>query len=130
MVDIRREPTGRELAQRLAEAEATIEALLAGQIDAVVDRASQTPVLLAEAQHALRASEARFRRLWDSGIILLTVSDLHGKITDINDAGLRMLGYTREELFAKGLGWEDLTPPGWADVEAAARAQLLSLIHI
>jgi hypothetical protein len=42
------------LAQRLSEAEATIQALLSGQIDAVVDSRSQTPVLLARAQDALR----------------------------------------------------------------------------
>jgi hypothetical protein len=38
-----------DLAQRLAEAEATIEALLSGQIDAVVDSGSTTPVMLAKA---------------------------------------------------------------------------------
>ena len=40
----------RELERRLLEAEATIAALLSGQIDAVVDSKSKTPVLLAKAQ--------------------------------------------------------------------------------
>ena len=44
----------RNLEHRLAEAEATIEALLSGQIDAVVDSKSSTPVLLSRAQEALR----------------------------------------------------------------------------
>ena len=51
------------LAQRLAEAEATIAALLEGQIDAVVDVKSRTPVLLSKAQEALRQSEERYRRI-------------------------------------------------------------------
>lgn len=51
----------RDLAQRLAEANATIQALLTGQIDAVVDAESMTPVLLAEAQAALSVAEERMR---------------------------------------------------------------------
>ena len=53
------------LAQRLAEAEATIEALLSGQIDAVVDSKSKTPVLLAKAQEALQQSQKRLRDIID-----------------------------------------------------------------
>ena len=50
-----------DLVHQLAEAKATIAALLSGQIDAVVDAGNGTPVLLANAQAALRESEARFR---------------------------------------------------------------------
>ncbi len=49
------------LLQRLAEANATINALLTGQIDAVVESTGHTPVLLAEAQAALRSSESQLR---------------------------------------------------------------------
>ena len=55
----------RDLARRLAEAEATIEALLSGQIDAVVDAKSHTPVLLAQAQEELRRSQKRLRDIID-----------------------------------------------------------------
>ncbi len=51
----------RDLERRLSEAESTIEALLSGQIDAVVDATNGTPVLLAKAQEALKQSEERFR---------------------------------------------------------------------
>ena len=51
------------LEQRLAEAEATITALMVGQVDAVVDTRSKTPVLLSKAQEALRQSEERYRRI-------------------------------------------------------------------
>jgi two-component system cell cycle sensor histidine kinase/response regulator CckA len=53
----------RTLEDRLQEAEATIKALLSGQIDAVLDGPSQTPILLGKAQEALRASEERYRRI-------------------------------------------------------------------
>ncbi len=52
-----------DLTQRLAQAEATIEALLSGQIDAVIDSKSHTPVLLAKAQEALRESEEQYRQI-------------------------------------------------------------------
>jgi two-component system cell cycle sensor histidine kinase/response regulator CckA len=52
-----------DLAQRLAEAEATIGALLSGEIDAVVDARSTSPLLLSKAQEALRQSEERYRRI-------------------------------------------------------------------
>jgi PAS domain S-box-containing protein len=76
----------RDLAQRLAEADATIEALLTGQIDAVVDAESTTPVLLAEAQAALSVAEERMRfalssanvGIWDMNYVtdLLRWSDV------------------------------------------------------
>jgi PAS domain S-box-containing protein len=50
-----------DLEQQLAEANATIAALLGGQVDAVLDGATHTPVLLAKAQEALRISEERYR---------------------------------------------------------------------
>ena len=49
----------RDLAQQLAEAKATIAALLSGQIDAVVDARNGTPVLLA---NALKRRCGRARR--------------------------------------------------------------------
>ena len=52
----------RALARQLVEANATIAALLSGQIDAVVDAGDGTPLLLASAQAALRESEGRFRQ--------------------------------------------------------------------
>jgi PAS domain S-box-containing protein len=78
------------------------------------------------AEVALRASEARFRRLWEAGILLITIWDSTGKIGEINDAGVRMLGYSRKELLEGGFGWEDITPKKWRAVDEAARAQLLA----
>ncbi len=73
---------------------------------------------------ALGASEARFKRLWESGVILITISDLHGKIIEINDAGVEMLGYSREELVTGRIGWEDITPRESQDADNSAHAKL------
>ncbi len=70
---------------------------------------------------ALRASEARFRRLAGSGLIGIVVAGADGAIGDANDAFLRMLGHSREELDAGRLRWGDLAQGGWRDIERAAR---------
>ena len=55
------------LERRLAEAEAVIDALLAGQIDAVVDTKSNTPLLVAKAQEELRVNQRHLRDIIDVG---------------------------------------------------------------
>jgi PAS domain S-box-containing protein len=76
------------------------------------------------AEEEVRKSDLRFRRLWDSGLILVDIGDPSGGISDINDAGLRMLGYSREELVSGRIGWSDLTPPEWMEAEEIARSAL------
>jgi two-component system cell cycle sensor histidine kinase/response regulator CckA len=81
-----------ELAERLAEAEATIAALLDGQIDAVVDAKSRSPVLLVKAQEALRQSEERYRRIVEitrEGVWMLNAAH---KTTFMNQRMAEMLG--------------------------------------
>src|SRR5207248_2831241 len=52
------------------------------------------------AEQALRASEVRFERLWDSGVVGIFIADVLGSIHEANDACLHMLGYSREDLLA------------------------------
>jgi PAS domain S-box-containing protein len=49
---------------------------------------------------ALRASETRFRRLAESGIIGITISDAEGRVLEANDAFLGIAGYSQEDLLA------------------------------
>jgi PAS domain S-box-containing protein len=70
---------------------------------------------------ALRASEARFRRLVESGLIGIVVASADGAIHDANDAFLKMLGYSRDDLDAGRLRWGDLAPARWPDIERSAR---------
>ena len=62
---------------------------------------------------ALAASEERFRRLYDSGMIGIGFGDLSGALVDGNEAFLRILGRTREELGSGGVRWDELSPPEW-----------------
>lgn len=59
---------------------------------------------------ALRQSEFRFRRLFESNIIGITFSTLDGTVHDANDAFLRMTGYERAELQEGVISWQKLAP--------------------
>jgi two-component system, sensor histidine kinase and response regulator len=85
-----------DLTRRLSEAGDTIQALLAGQIDAVVDPASQTPLLLSKAQTALRASEERYRRIIETTTEGVWLIDSLNRTTFMNRQMARMLGCERD----------------------------------
>ena len=75
-------------------------------------------------EKALRASEARSRRLADSNLIGIMFADFAGHILDANDAFLRMVGYTREELLSGVVRWHEMTPPEWRAADERAIAEL------
>jgi PAS domain S-box-containing protein len=94
----------RDLQQRLADAEATIQALLSGQIDAVVDATNGTPLLLAKAQEALRESEERYREraaLLDIAHEAIMVKDLDGRILYWNKGAERIFGWSAAETLGR-----------------------------
>jgi PAS domain S-box-containing protein len=63
-------------------------------------------------EQALEKSESRFRLLVESNILAVLRADLvDGRIVEANDAFLRMIGYSREELERGALRCHDLTPP-------------------
>lgn len=63
------------------------------------------------AENALRASEARFRRLYESNMLGVTFWQTDGRVLDANDAYLQMIGYTREDLRRGRINWREITPP-------------------
>src|SRR5262249_30210703 len=68
------------------------------------------------------ASEMRLRRLWESNILGIMYTDAHGYITDANDAVLRLVGYTEEEVRARRVRWRELTPPEYAPLDDRGQA--------
>lgn len=80
------------IAQRLSEAEATIRALLSGEIDAVFDAASSSPVMLAEAQKALRQSEERYRQIVEATSDGIVKVDGDARVVFVNRRLAEMLG--------------------------------------
>jgi PAS domain S-box-containing protein len=87
-----------------------------GRLNAVVERELrewQERAWRRLAEGALSASEARFARLADSGIVGIVFADVLGNVFDANEAYLRMVGFSREELVSGKTRWNELTPPEW-----------------
>lgn len=112
------------LAQRLSESEATVQALLAGQIDAVLDTSTGTPVLLAKSQAALRRSE---EQLQAQAIIAREAADR----TQYALTAARM-GIVELDLVADRFSWSPTTAALHGlrpDQAPTTREAYLSLIH-
>ena len=120
--------------------DAAVDAMHAGAHDYVLkDRLARlTPAVARElreceergarrkAEIALRESEARFRRLAESGLVGITIVDGDGRVVEANDTFLAMLGYSRDDVQAGSVSAAAMTPPEWAGSNAAAREQLLA----
>jgi len=78
---------------------------------------------LKQAGAAVRSNELRFRRLLESNILAMGVASNDGFILDANDALLKLLGRTHEDI-QNGLRWDAITPPEWAEHDARAVAAL------
>jgi PAS domain S-box-containing protein len=72
----------------------------------------------------LQEREAKIRRLVDSNIVGIVISDLCGPIVEANDAFLDMLGYTRDDLVSGRIQWTELTPAEWQAASDRAVAQI------
>lgn len=84
---------------------------------------SQRDVTLSrQAETAIQVSEARFRSVFESG--MLGIAFWNGeRMTGANDALLAMLGYTREDLESGLLRHGRLTPPGFTEIDRRATEQ-------
>ena len=72
----------------------------------------------------LEEREAKIRRLVDSNIVGIFIWNLEGEIIEANEAFLRMVGYSRQDLLSGRLRWTDLTPADWHDRDERAIAEL------
>jgi PAS domain S-box-containing protein len=132
--ELRASPATRDLPVILLSArageEAVVEGLETGANDYLLKPFSARELLtrvraqldIARARtSALRANETRLRRLAESGIIGITVSDADGRILEANDAFVHMVGCSREDLLAGEVVWE-LLAPARRDAAAETRA--------
>ena len=72
---------------------------------------------------ALRNSEERFRKLFESDLMGIGIPNRFGAFTEANDELLRMVGYSREDLEAGLVRWDTMTPPEYADLDRAHIAE-------
>src|SRR5882762_9313373 len=96
-------------------------------------RTAVLKVLASQAAMALESSrlyqelqerEARIRRLVDSNVVGVLISNLEGQVLEANDAFLEMVGFTRDDLASGRIKWTELTPPEWQAASQRAVEQL------
>ena len=73
-----------------------------------------------EAEEALRQSEYKFRVLFESNIVPMQFWHVDGRILDANDAFLRLVGFSREELDTGVVRWDKVTAPEYSGLDRRA----------
>jgi PAS domain S-box-containing protein len=77
-----------------------------------------------DAERAVRESEAKLRRISESGVVGVFQWTSGGAVTEANEEFCRMLGRTPDEVRAGALDWRALTPPEWRAVDGVREAEL------
>jgi PAS domain S-box-containing protein len=77
-----------------------------------------------KAENALRKSEARLCQFYDSGMFGVFYYYLDGSITEANDKFLEIIGYTQEDLQARLIKWDKMTPREYCSVDEYAITKL------
>ncbi|MEG4146929.1 PAS domain S-box protein [Microcoleus sp. Pol12B5] len=79
---------------------------------------------LKQVEDQLRKSESKFKAIVDSNMIGLIFWDLNGHIIDANAAFLNTVNYTRDELLAGKINWQEMTPPEYVRLDTEKVAEL------
>jgi PAS domain S-box-containing protein len=78
----------------------------------------------AEARELASGLEAKVRCLVNSNIVGIFIWKEDGRITDANQAFLRIVGYNRADLVAGRVSWMELTPVEWHGADTRRLVQL------
>lgn len=68
--------------------------------------------------------ERRLRRVYESEMIGIAFLRIDGAVTEANDYFLNLIGYSREELDAGKVPWQDITPSKYREADARAIEQV------
>ena len=77
-----------------------------------------------QAEEALRESEQRLKNVINSSLVAVGIGDATGRITEVNDAFVPLLGHSREDLLSGSVTWGDLTSPECADLDDRCMEEL------
>jgi PAS domain S-box-containing protein len=117
---------GKPIALLYLENSLASHAFTANRMAVLQPLASQAAISLENSRlyRDLAEREARIRRLVDANIVGVFIWDMRGPIYEANDAFLRMIGYSREDLSAGKVNCTQLTPEEWHDEDSRAIAEL------
>jgi PAS domain S-box-containing protein len=87
-------------------------------------RSNRIKAAVYDSERALRESQARLRRFYESELLGIIYWNMNGAITDANDYFLKMAGYTRQELTAGSIDWIRMTPPEYRYLDEQSAADL------
>jgi PAS domain-containing protein len=91
----------------------------AGRLFSLLTSTIVLVVLLAETTRlyakVARSNEGKIRRLIDANILGVCIWNLEGAIVEANEAFVRILQYSREDVVSRRLRWTDLTPADWRE---------------
>jgi PAS domain S-box-containing protein len=94
-----------------------------GKINDKLEKQSLT-LAKRKAEKALRDSEEKYRKLFESNIDGISHVDMEGKFLDCNQAFLDMVGYSMEEI--KEMNFQHLTPQKWSKEDENAITQIMT----
>jgi PAS domain S-box-containing protein len=89
--------------------------------------AAAPPSASRQIEDASGKAETRFRKLFESNTVGLVIADLAGRTLEANDAYLRMLQYSREDLSSGAIQWDERTPQEYRALDTAAIDSLRSV---
>lgn len=87
-----------QLERELVAAEATIASLLEGQVDAIIEPQTASPLMLRQAQNALLKSEQKLRAVFETALEAMVIADDDGVYLDANPAAEELFGVSREQI--------------------------------
>lgn len=97
-----------------------------GELKKLADSFNEMTEKIRVREQALQESEARQRRLFDSGIVGVTYFTLDGRIIDANATFLDMTGYSRDDLKEGRIRWDRMTPREYRDLDELAVKELVA----
>ncbi len=113
----------KELNQELTEIKQDLEQRVesrTSELTDAVNKLEQEIIRRQQIEEALQENSARFRRIFDSNMIGILFWKIGGEVLEVNDAFLKILGYSRNDLLIKELSWLEFTPPEYLSLDKKA----------